>query len=47
MAQKGLDIELRKKFQGIEFRDFNELAAKVTGYEELIREESQRMGTYD
>ena len=30
MAQRGLDIELRKKFQGIEFRDFYELAAKVT-----------------
>ena len=30
MAQRGLDIELRKKFQGMEFRDFYELAAKVT-----------------
>ena len=41
MAQRGLDIELRKKFQGMEFRDFYELAAKVTEYEELLREESQ------
>ena len=30
MAQRGLDIELMKKFQGMEFRDFYELAAKVT-----------------
>ena len=30
IAQRGLDIELRKKFQGMEFRDLYELAAKVT-----------------
>ena len=30
MAQRGSDIELRKKIQGMEFRDFYELAAKVT-----------------
>ena len=36
MAQKCLDIGLRKKFQGLEFRDFYELAAKVTKYEELL-----------
>ena len=34
----------------MEFRDFYELVAKVTEYEELLREESQRsktsMGTY-
>ena len=28
MAQRGLNIELRKKFQGMEFIDFYELAAK-------------------
>ena len=39
MAQRGLD-ELRKKFQGMEFRDFYELAAKVSEYEELLREEN-------
>ena len=43
-------MELRKKFQGMEFRDFYELVAKVTEYEELLREESQwrkaSMGTY-
>ena len=41
MTQKGLDIELRKKFQGMKFMDFYELAVKVTEYEELLREESQ------
>ena len=50
MAQRGLDIELMKKFQGMEFRDFYELTAKVTKYEELLKEESYRrkksMGTY-
>ena len=30
MVQRDFDIELRKKFQGMEFRDFYELAAKVT-----------------
>ena len=40
MAKRGLDIELRKKFQGMEFRDFYELATKVTKYEELLKEES-------
>ena len=38
MAQMELDIELRKKFQSVEFIDFYELAAKVTKYEELLRE---------
>ena len=50
MAQRGLDIELRKKFQGMKFRDFYELVAKVTEYEELLKKESYRMkksmGTY-
>lgn len=50
MAQKGLDFELRKKFQGMEFRDFFELAAKVTEYEELLKEETYKnkttVGTY-
>lgn len=30
MAQRGLDFELKKKFQGMEFRDFYELADKVS-----------------
>ena len=50
MAQRELDIELRKKFQGMGFRDFYELTAKVTEYEKLLREENQwrktSMGTY-
>ena len=50
MAQRGLDIEFRKKFQGMEFRDFYELVAKVTEYEEMLKKESYRrkkfMGTY-
>ena len=50
MAQRGLDIELRKNFQGIEFKDFYKLAVKVTKYEELLKKENQRrknaMGTY-
>ena len=50
MAQRGLDIELRKKFQGMEFQDFYELPAKVSENEKLLREKNQRkkasMGTY-
>ena len=50
IAQGGLDIELRNKFQGMEFRDFYELTAKVTEYDELLKEEIKRrktsMGTY-
>lgn len=40
MAQKRLDIKLRKKFEGMEFRDFFELANKMVEYEKLLREES-------
>ena len=40
MTQKGLDIELRKKFQGSEFREFYELVAKVIEYAKLLKEES-------
>ena len=50
MAQRGLDIKLRKKFQGMEFRDFYELTTKVTEYENLLKEESywrkMSRGTY-
>ncbi|GKV12203.1 hypothetical protein SLEP1_g23382 [Rubroshorea leprosula] len=45
LAQNGLDIELRKKFEGMEFRDFFELSYKVARYENLLREESQRKAT--
>ena len=50
ISQRGLDIELRKKFQGMEFRDFYEFVANLTEYKDLLREESKRrktsMGTY-
>ena len=39
MAQRGLDIELRKNSK-MEFRDFYELVAKVIEYAELLKEES-------
>ena len=42
MAQRSLDIELREKFQDMEFHKFYELVAKVSEYKELIREENQR-----
>ena len=42
IAQRGIDIELRKKFQGMEFRDFNELATKVTKYEEFSRKKANK-----
>ena len=50
MAQRGLDIELRKKFHGMEFKDFYELTTNVTEYEELLKEEiywkKKSLGTY-
>lgn len=36
----GLDLELHKKFQGMNFREFYELATKVTKYKELFREDN-------
>ncbi|GKU97768.1 hypothetical protein SLEP1_g10860 [Rubroshorea leprosula] len=50
LAQNGLDIELRKKFEGMEFRDFYELSYKVARYENLLKEDVQKKaashGTY-
>ena len=50
MAERGLDIELKKKFRVMEFRDFYELVDKVIEYEELLKEKSywrkNSMGTY-
>lgn len=40
MAERGLYIKLRKKFQGIEFMDFYKLATKVSKYEELLSEDN-------
>ena len=45
IARMELVIELRKKFRGMEFRDLYEILAKVTEYEELLKEESQRRKT--
>ncbi|GKV04390.1 hypothetical protein SLEP1_g16548 [Rubroshorea leprosula] len=42
LAQNGLDIELRKKFEGMEFRDFYELSYKVARYENLLKEDVQK-----
>ena len=41
MVQRGLDIKLKKKFQGMEFRDFYELATNVIEYDELLKKENQ------
>ncbi|GKV34366.1 hypothetical protein SLEP1_g42743 [Rubroshorea leprosula] len=50
LAQNGLDIELRKKFERMEFRDFYELSYKVARYENLLKEDVQKKaashGTY-
>jgi len=50
LAQNGLDIELRKKFEGMEFRDYYEMSANVALYENLLKEEanwrSSFYGTY-
>ena len=50
MTQRGLNIELMKKFQCMEFKDFYEITTKVTKYEELLKEESYQrkkpMGTF-
>ncbi|OMO78281.1 Retrotransposon gag protein [Corchorus capsularis] len=50
LAQNGLDIELRKKFEGVEFRDYFDMSTKVARYENLLREDAERRsssyGTY-
>ncbi|OMO99378.1 reverse transcriptase [Corchorus capsularis] len=50
LAQNGLDLELRKKFEGMEFRDYYEMSTKVARYERLLHEEMERRsssyGTY-
>ncbi|OMO51345.1 Retrotransposon gag protein [Corchorus capsularis] len=50
LAQNGLDLELRKKFEGMEFRDYYEMSTKVARYERLLHEELERRsssyGTY-
>jgi hypothetical protein len=44
-AVNGLNFELRKKFEGVNFYDLFDLADKATRYEGLLREENQRRNT--
>jgi hypothetical protein len=44
-AINGLNFELRKKFEGVNFYDLFDLADKATRYEGLLREENQRRNT--
>ncbi|GKU93204.1 hypothetical protein SLEP1_g6813 [Rubroshorea leprosula] len=50
LAQNGLDIEFRWKFEGMEFRYFYELSYKVAQYKNLLKEDVQKKaashGTY-
>ncbi|CAL2255621.1 unnamed protein product [Prunus armeniaca] len=50
IAQTALKISLRKRFDGILFRDLVKVADKTSKYEELLREEQQKRnsskGTY-
>ena len=39
LAQNGLDYELRKKFEGMMYRDLFELSSRETSYEAILREE--------
>ncbi|BFG30709.1 hypothetical protein CerSpe_169830 [Prunus speciosa] len=42
LAQGGLLLDLRKKFEGIEFRDIYDLLLRVDRYESLLKEEQQK-----
>jgi hypothetical protein len=42
LAQDGLERELRKRFDSTEFRDFADLTYKVTRYESLLEEDTDR-----
>ncbi|XP_059627576.1 uncharacterized protein LOC132270413 [Cornus florida] len=50
LALNGLDFELRKRFEGVPFRDMYDLAEKATRYELVLKEEKERKnsskGTY-
>ncbi|XP_059639172.1 uncharacterized protein LOC132281486 [Cornus florida] len=50
LALRGLDFELRKKFEGTHCGDLFQLADRVTKYEKILREENERknssQGTY-
>ena len=44
-AVNGLNFELRKKFEGVNFYDLFDLVDKATRYEGLLKEENQRRNT--
>lgn len=46
MTQVELVFELRKKFEGMAFRDFYGLTAKVAVYKNLFKEESHKKRVY-
>ncbi|KAK3024732.1 hypothetical protein RJ639_044669 [Escallonia herrerae] len=50
LTLNGLDLEIRKKFEGMKFRNVFELSSRVTRYETLLKEEQIKknslMGTY-
>ena len=50
MATGGMNFELRKKFEGMEFRDLYKLATMVTRYEKILLDEQETKnpskGTY-
>lgn len=46
MGKRGLFFELRKKFQGMLFRDFYEFSSKVAKYAEFLKEESHKKRNY-
>ncbi|XP_059630882.1 uncharacterized protein LOC132273822 [Cornus florida] len=50
LALNGLDFELRKKFEGMQFQDLFQLASSAARYEKVLKEEQDRRnasrGTY-
>ena len=50
MATGGMNFELRKKFEGMEFRDLYELATMAARYEKILLDEQEMKnssrGTY-
>lgn len=50
LAQDGLDYELKKKFEGMKFRDLFDLSTRATRYEAILQEgqniKHQALGTY-
>jgi len=49
IAQQGLGLELRKKFERIKFKDIYELGVRASRYEKLMKEVERKIliyGTY-